>query len=151
MVREASACAPPPSKESLMLLSVTFSIVTSGTPEIAQPARRAVEDLSSAAAPRWYPVIDRSLCSRCKQCLDFCLFGVYGLGESGAPQVENPDECKPGCPACARVCPRGAIMFPHYDAEPAIAGAEASRAEPPAPADHEDLDKLIEELESMEL
>jgi ferredoxin len=36
--------------------------------------------------------------------------------------VENQDNCKRGCPACSRVCPEHAIMFPDYKT-PAIAGA----------------------------
>src|SRR4029077_7187755 len=34
----------------------------------------------------------------------------------------NQDQCKRGCPACSRVCPEHAIMFPDYKT-PAIAGA----------------------------
>src|SRR5207302_6046724 len=34
----------------------------------------------------------------------------------------NQDNCKRGCPACSRVCPEHAIMFPDYKT-PAIAGA----------------------------
>ena len=37
--------------------------------------------------------------------------------------VENQDQCKKGCPACSRVCPQQAIIFPEYKS-PAIAGAE---------------------------
>ena len=36
--------------------------------------------------------------------------------------VESQDNCKKGCPACSRVCPEQAIMFPEYKT-PAIAGA----------------------------
>ncbi len=34
----------------------------------------------------------------------------------------NQDNCKRGCPACSRVCPEHAIIFPDYKT-PAIAGA----------------------------
>jgi NAD-dependent dihydropyrimidine dehydrogenase PreA subunit len=80
------------------------------------------------AQPRWYPVIDYDRCTNCLECLNFCLFGVYGLDEAGAIVAEEPDACRPGCPACARICPAGAIMFPdHHD--PALAGdPEASAA-----------------------
>jgi NAD-dependent dihydropyrimidine dehydrogenase PreA subunit len=70
---------------------------------------------------RWYPVIDYDRCGNCLECLNFCLFGVFGLDESGAVVVEQPDACRDGCPACARVCPAGAIMFPQHNS-PAIAG-----------------------------
>jgi NAD-dependent dihydropyrimidine dehydrogenase PreA subunit len=71
---------------------------------------------------RWYPVIDYSRCTNCMECLDFCLFGVYGVDKLDRILVENQDNCKRGCPACSRVCPEHAIMFPDYKT-PAIAGA----------------------------
>ena len=71
---------------------------------------------------RWYPVIDYSRCTNCMECLDFCLFGVYGVDKMDRILVENQDNCKKGCPACSRVCPEQAIMFPDYKT-PAIAGA----------------------------
>ena len=36
--------------------------------------------------------------------------------------VEQPDNCRKGCPACSRVCPENAIIFPQHKT-PAIAGA----------------------------
>ncbi|MBV9123556.1 MAG: ferredoxin family protein [Planctomycetes bacterium] len=71
---------------------------------------------------RWYPVIDYSRCTNCMECIDFCLFGVYGVDKLDRILVENQDNCKRGCPACSRVCPEHAIMFPEYKT-PAIAGA----------------------------
>ena len=71
---------------------------------------------------RWYPVIDYSRCTNCMECLDFCLFGVYGVDGADRITVENQDNCKKGCPACSRVCPEHAIMFPDHKT-PAIAGA----------------------------
>jgi hypothetical protein len=77
--------------------------------------------LEEATRPRWYPVLDFARCDGCLECLNFCLFGVYGPGERDAPLVEQPDACRNGCPACSRVCPQGAIMFPQHK-DPAIAG-----------------------------
>ncbi len=71
---------------------------------------------------RWYPVIDFSRCTNCMECIDFCLFGVYGVDGSETILVEQPDNCRKGCPACSRVCPANAIMFPQHKT-PAIAGA----------------------------
>src|SRR5581483_4132472 len=71
---------------------------------------------------RWYPVIDYSRCTNCMECIDFCLFGVYGVDSLDRIFVENQDSCKKGCPACSRVCPEHAIIFPDYKT-PAIAGA----------------------------
>lgn len=77
--------------------------------------------LDEAIRPRWYPVIDRGRCANCLECLNFCLFGVFGLDGNDAILIEQPDACRFGCPACSRVCPQGAIMFPHH-IDPAIAG-----------------------------
>ena len=71
---------------------------------------------------RWYPVIDFDRCTNCMECVDFCLFGVYGVDGVESILVEQPDNCRKGCPACSRVCPENAIIFPQHKA-PAIAGA----------------------------
>jgi len=80
------------------------------------------EQLLAPPNRRWYPVIDYSRCTNCMECLDFCLFGVYGVDKFDQLFVETQDNCKKGCPACSRVCPEQAIMFPEYKT-PAIAGA----------------------------
>jgi len=36
--------------------------------------------------------------------------------------VEQPDNCRQGCPACSRVCPENAIIFPQHKT-PTIAGS----------------------------
>ena len=66
----------------------------------------------------WFPVIDYDRCTNCMQCLSFCLFGVYGVDAEKQIQVQNNDNCKTNCPACSRVCPEAAIMFPKYKAGP---------------------------------
>jgi Pyruvate/2-oxoacid:ferredoxin oxidoreductase delta subunit len=79
---------------------------------------------AEAAAPKqgewkpWFPVIDYDRCTNCMQCLSFCLFGVYGVDKESHIQVQNNDNCKTNCPACSRVCPEAAIMFPKYKAGP---------------------------------
>ncbi|MFL5342552.1 MAG: ATP-binding protein [Gemmataceae bacterium] len=84
----------------------------------------AFDPMALLTAPnrRWYPVIDYSRRTNCLECLDFCLFGVYGVDTLERILVESQDSCKKGCPACSRVCPEQAIMFPDYKS-PAIAGA----------------------------
>jgi NAD-dependent dihydropyrimidine dehydrogenase PreA subunit len=62
------------------------------------------------------------------QCLSFCLFDVYGVSEDNKIQVQNNDNCKTNCPACSRVCPEVAIMFPKYQAGP-INGDEVNENE----------------------
>ena len=66
----------------------------------------------------WFPVIDYDRCKNCKQCFNFCLFGVYELSEQGQVVVKNPANCKTNCPACARMCPQCAIIFPKYSDSP---------------------------------
>jgi NAD-dependent dihydropyrimidine dehydrogenase PreA subunit len=92
------------------------------TPAAKAETRFAPEQLLKQPGRRWYPVIDYSRCTNCMECLDFCLFGVYGVDSLDRILVENQDNCKKGCPACSRVCPEHAIIFPDYKT-PAIAGA----------------------------
>lgn len=77
--------------------------------------------IADDGARRWYPVIDYSRCTNCMECIDFCLFGVYGVDKAETILVEQPDNCRKGCPACSRVCPENAIIFPQHKS-PAIAG-----------------------------
>ena len=91
------------------------------------PGGGTVERFGERVSERWYPVLDYSRCVGCRQCYDFCLFGVYEV-EDGRVVATEPDRCKPGCPACARVCPEGAIMFPESP-DPGIAGAPGAEVE----------------------
>ena len=93
------------------------------TPDVHSGVPGQVRRLQEPTTSRWYPVIDGDRCANCGHCLQFCLFDVYAHDEDQTVRVSQPDKCKPGCPACSRVCPDGAIMFPRYDREPAIAGA----------------------------
>jgi Pyruvate/2-oxoacid:ferredoxin oxidoreductase delta subunit len=84
----------------------------------------ADQERTAAAAPEpgkwkpWFPVIDYSRCTNCMQCLSFCLFEVYGVSEDKKIQVQNESNCKTECPACSRVCPEVAILFPKYRHSP---------------------------------
>jgi NAD-dependent dihydropyrimidine dehydrogenase PreA subunit len=87
----------------------------------------AVERVEAAAAAvfgapmhwkPWFPAIDYQRCTNCMQCLSFCLFDVYGVSAAGRLTVQNPAHCKTDCPACSRVCPEVAIVFPKYKAGP---------------------------------
>jgi len=86
--------------------------------EHAEEARRASSAPEPGAWKPWFPVIDYDRCTNCMQCLSFCLFGVYGVDPEKRIQVQNNDNCKTNCPACSRVCPEAAIMFPKYKAGP---------------------------------
>ena len=81
-------------------------------------AARLADGAGAGAAPAawkpWFPVIDYSRCTNCMQCLSFCLFDVYGVSGDRKIQVQNQSNCKTECPACSRVCPEVAIMFPKY-------------------------------------
>ena len=68
-------------------------------------------------------MIDPSRCNQCGQCADFCLFGVYRKSAEGV-EVVNPGNCKNNCPACARICPGVAIVFPKYAGGGAIGGSD---------------------------
>ena len=105
---------------TLVQLGTNFANTSSESPSQTDPF--APEQLLKPPDRRWYPVIDYSRCTNCMECIDFCLFGVYGVDQSERILVENQDNCKRGCPACSRVCPEHAIIFPDYKT-PAIAGA----------------------------
>jgi NAD-dependent dihydropyrimidine dehydrogenase PreA subunit len=102
----------------------SVAIATGG----AEPADNGHTRIEESIRPRWYPVVDYKRCGQCMECLNFCLFGVFAVDETGTLWVEQPDACRDGCPACSRVCPMGAIMFPTHD-NPAIAGNPKASAD----------------------
>ena len=93
-----------------------------GLAESQQPTADSPIVIDDDASRRWYPVIDLSRCTNCLECIDFCLFGVYGIDAQETILVEQPDNCRQGCPACSRVCPENAIIFPQHKS-PTIAGS----------------------------
>ena len=86
--------------------------------EAVETARVETQSAKHGEWKPWFPVIDYDRCTNCMQCLSFCLFGVYGVDGEKRIQVQNNDNCKTNCPACSRVCPEAAIMFPKYKAGP---------------------------------
>jgi NAD-dependent dihydropyrimidine dehydrogenase PreA subunit len=100
---------------------------TSPTPESRLLTPAALAPTAEQPSRRWYPVIDYSRCTNCMECIDFCLFGVYGVDGAETILVEQPDNCRKGCPACSRVCPENAIIFPQHKT-PTIAGSPNGEA-----------------------
>lgn len=109
-------------EELRRLAEQTLATAASTAETDAVPPPLPAVRLGDPGTRRWYPVIDYSRCTNCMECIDFCLFGVYGIDGAETILVEQPDNCRKGCPACSRVCPAGAIIFPQHKA-PAIAGA----------------------------
>ncbi len=109
--------SPPPQQSGLRCLHLDDSPATS-LPDHAETARTEFAAPQPGAWKPWFPVIDFDRCTNCMQCLSFCLFGVYGVDDAKRIQVQNNDNCKTNCPACSRVCPEAAIMFPKYKAGP---------------------------------
>ncbi len=98
------------------------------TDQILDLVRACCETMEGSTAngwKPWFPVIDFDRCTNCMQCLSFCLFDVYGVTNNGKITVQNENNCKTDCPACSRVCPEVAILFPKYKAGP-INGDEVS-------------------------
>jgi NAD-dependent dihydropyrimidine dehydrogenase PreA subunit len=120
-------------------LGVTAEIVKaievadySDPPAVVESVRAVLDDKSDTpecqvstidekSSNRWFPVVDYDRCTGCLECLNFCLFGVYEALDGKQPTVSRPTMCRPGCPACSRVCPAGAIIFPYYN-DPVISG-----------------------------
>lgn len=111
-------------------LPAQTELVTHFIPPVPRPGPPDMSDWIP-----WYPVIDYSRCRKCGQCAGFCLFGTYELLPAGEVVVRQPRHCKTYCPACARVCPHSAIIFPKCGENP-INGAPldattAVAAQPP--------------------
>lgn len=120
--REAKAREKAANNPAIVQLGLSLGTPVADTPG-SPLAAFTPEALLAPAGRRWYPVIDYSRCTNCLECLDFCLFGVYGVDSLERIVTENQDQCKKGCPACSRVCPQQAIIFPEYKSA-AIAGAD---------------------------
>ncbi len=100
---------------------LTRDITNLNESEILDAVERARDGMpmnQPGAWKPWFPVIDYDRCTNCMQCLSFCLFDVYGVDNEDKIQVQNNDNCKTNCPACSRVCPEVAIMFPKYGSGP---------------------------------
>ena len=93
-------------------------VAPGGWLEFAREARDRAGARKLDAWKPWFPVIDYDRCTNCMQCLTFCLFDVYGVDERKQIQVQNNSNCKTDCPACSRVCPEVAILFPKYKKGP---------------------------------
>ena len=89
----------------------------------ADPPEEPAADAPDFWRP-WFPVIDQDRCVNCRQCLEFCLFGVYETDGNGKVVVAHPDHCKNNCPSCARLCPHVAIMFPKIEEESPVSGTD---------------------------
>src|SRR5438270_5655741 len=113
---------PPQAEDATGNISVRFQDISGFDParvaETVEQARAQSNAVRHGDWKPWFPVIDYDRCTNCMQCLSFCLFGVYGVDEEKRIQVQNQDNCKTNCPACSRVCPEAAIMFPKYKAGP---------------------------------
>jgi len=90
----------------------------------------------------WYPVIDYDRCVSCGQCAEFCIFGTFEVDAGGRVLVAHPEKCKLNCPACARVCPASAIIFPKFPDGGPIAGDEGTLSSGAEDGMQTDLDRL---------
>lgn len=109
-------------------------------PSDGAPRTRLLQ--SNLSWPAWYPVIDDSRCNRCGQCADFCLFSVYRKSGDNVT-VTHPQNCKNNCPACARICPAVAIVFPKYAGGGAIGGSEGFDERSEIQRMQQDTDKIL--------
>ena len=110
--------AQPPATESGVRFHNLANLAPAQLGDLVETVRTETGAAQHGAWKPWFPVIDYDRCTNCMQCLSFCLFGVYGVDGDKRIQVQNNDNCKTNCPACSRVCPEAAIMFPKYKAGP---------------------------------
>jgi Pyruvate/2-oxoacid:ferredoxin oxidoreductase delta subunit len=114
--------ATPQAEDAAGQVAVRFQnldgIDSARIPELVEEERTQRGAARHGEWKPWFPVIDYDRCTNCMQCLSFCLFGVYGVDGAGKIQAQNHDNCKTNCPACSRVCPEAAIMFPKYKSGP---------------------------------
>lgn len=83
-----------------------------GEREASVPSQATWQGIPRHQVP-WFPTIAEDLCDGCGRCLEFCSSGVFGPADSGeVVEVVEPFNCLVGCDACARICPRRAIIFP---------------------------------------
>ncbi len=115
--QEAPALEDASGKVNIEARDIT-GLDTEGVVSLVEKTRGATPMNQPGIWKPWFPVIDYSRCTNCMQCLSFCLFDVYSVSGEGKIQVQNNDNCKTNCPACSRVCPEVAIMFPKYSAGP---------------------------------
>jgi NAD-dependent dihydropyrimidine dehydrogenase PreA subunit len=117
-----SAGGAPLPQEGVEFLNMRTDSVEKILSSLPEPLEnRAQEDFQLEKSDQWipwFPVIDYDRCEHCRQCLNFCLFGVYELSEQDRVEVRKPANCKTNCPACARACPHSAIIFPKYAQSP---------------------------------
>jgi NAD-dependent dihydropyrimidine dehydrogenase PreA subunit len=61
----------------------------------------------------WYPTIDYKHCLKDLDCMNFCPHDVFEWDPvSRRPIVAHPNNCVPGCNACAEHCRMKAITLP---------------------------------------
>jgi len=112
----------PEAEDAAGNVSLAFRDITGLDPDgvtaLVETEREATQSAKHGEWKPWFPVIDFDRCTNCMQCLSFCLFDVYGTDDDQQIEVQNNDNCKTNCPACSRVCPEAAIMFPKYKSGP---------------------------------
>src|SRR5436189_1285183 len=108
---------PPQAMDTSGQISVHFRDIDGVDSAAALALIDAVREEAKIGKPGgwkpWFPVIDYGRCTNCMQCLSFCLFDVYGVSDKNQIQVQHQNNCKTDCPACSRVCPEVAILFPN--------------------------------------
>ena len=112
----------PEAEDANGKVNVAFRDITGLEPDgitaLVETERQSTQSAKHGEWKPWFPVIDFDRCTNCMQCLSFCLFDVYGTDDDQQIEVQNNDNCKTNCPACSRVCPEAAIMFPKYKSGP---------------------------------
>jgi ferredoxin len=110
---------PLPEFSHLDLINASFKEIAGKIDEFCNDSNEKhqfAEFAEGSGWPAWYPVIDYTRCTSCGQCADFCLFGVYHKQEGLVNSHYILNVARIICPACARICPATAIIFPKIQA-----------------------------------
>lgn len=122
VIGQFDGCTPPAEDAAADAGAIEYHDIAGLAPEaivdLAHTVRESVGARSLKEWKPWFPVIDYDRCTNCMQCLSFCLFDVYSVDSDSKITVQNESNCKTDCPACSRVCPEVAILFPKYKKGP---------------------------------
>jgi dihydroorotate dehydrogenase (fumarate) len=81
---------------------------------IGTASNNLVDNLSADRSKRFYAVVDKKNCIKCRKCENICLYNALSYGDEGP--VINKTLCD-GCNLCVSICKSGAISLRTHNFE----------------------------------